>query len=81
MFELQSKWIAGALSNRIALPSPEDMVEDVKAFYASLEASEKPIQYTHNVGSYQVIFSFIQHLIRVVLKIPCARFIKRVTTL
>ncbi|OWM88389.1 hypothetical protein CDL15_Pgr003801 [Punica granatum] len=26
-FELQSKWIAGALSGRIALPSPEEMME------------------------------------------------------
>ncbi|XP_062026007.1 flavin-containing monooxygenase FMO GS-OX-like 2 [Rosa rugosa] len=28
-FELQSKWIAGVLSNRIALPSKEEMMKDV----------------------------------------------------
>lgn len=46
-FELQSKWIAGILSGRIVLPSQEEMMEDVKAFYSELEASGKPKRYTH----------------------------------
>ncbi|KAK7307795.1 hypothetical protein VNO77_41174 [Canavalia gladiata] len=53
MFELQSKWIAGILSNRIALPSKEVMTEDIKAFYSSLEASGTPKRYTHNMGLLQ----------------------------
>ncbi|KAL4288595.1 hypothetical protein AHAS_Ahas19G0301900 [Arachis hypogaea] len=28
MFKLQTKWIAGALSNRLALPSKEEMTQD-----------------------------------------------------
>lgn len=54
MFELQSKWIAGILSNRIALPSKEEMAKDVDAFYSSLEASGTPKRYTHNMGILQV---------------------------
>ncbi|XP_062026117.1 flavin-containing monooxygenase FMO GS-OX-like 4 isoform X1 [Rosa rugosa] len=53
MFELQSKWIAGVLSNRIALPSQEDMMEDVRAFYSLLEASDTPKRYTHNIADHQ----------------------------
>ncbi|KAI4315283.1 hypothetical protein L6164_028112 [Bauhinia variegata] len=51
--EHQSKWIAGILSNRIALPSKEEMVEDVKAFYSSLEAFGIPKRYAHNIGPVQ----------------------------
>ncbi|KAK9984619.1 hypothetical protein SO802_034144 [Lithocarpus litseifolius] len=53
MFEFQSKWIAGVLSNRFALPTQEKMMEDVEAFYSSLEASGVPKRYTHNMGSSQ----------------------------
>lgn len=53
MFELQSKWIARILSNRIALPSKEEMAEDIEAFYSSLEASGTPKRYTHNMGILQ----------------------------
>ncbi|XP_027359994.1 flavin-containing monooxygenase FMO GS-OX-like 4 isoform X1 [Abrus precatorius] len=53
MFELQSKWIAGILSNRIALPSEEEMAEDIEAFYSSLEASGTPKRYTHNLALLQ----------------------------
>ncbi|XP_016651230.1 PREDICTED: flavin-containing monooxygenase FMO GS-OX-like 5 isoform X1 [Prunus mume] len=52
-FELQSKWIAGLLSNRIALPSKEEMMEDIKAFYSLLEASGIPKRYTQNLGDCQ----------------------------
>lgn len=50
MFELQSKWIAGVLSNRLTLPSQQEMMEDVEAFYSSLEVSGTPKRYTHNMG-------------------------------
>ncbi|XP_054824496.1 flavin-containing monooxygenase FMO GS-OX-like 4 isoform X1 [Prosopis cineraria] len=53
MCELQSKWIAGILSNRIALPSKEEMMEDVKAFYSSLEISGMPKRYAHCLGKGQ----------------------------
>ncbi|KAJ6712289.1 DIMETHYLANILINE MONOOXYGENASE [Salix purpurea] len=50
LFELQTKWIAGVLSGHIALPTPEEMMEDVKAFYLTLEASNIPKYRTHNLG-------------------------------
>ncbi|XP_057977859.1 flavin-containing monooxygenase FMO GS-OX-like 3 [Malania oleifera] len=53
MFELQSKWIAGILSSRIALPSQEEMMRDVESFYSRLEASGTPKRYTHNLLGYQ----------------------------
>lgn len=51
LFELQSKWIAGVLSNRIALPSEEEMTKDIEAFYLSLEESGIPKWHTHNMGT------------------------------
>jgi hypothetical protein len=59
MFELQSKWIAKILANRVALPSQEDMIEDIEAFYSSLEASGTPKRYTHRLGSNQVFSIFV----------------------
>ncbi|KAK7252669.1 hypothetical protein RIF29_36781 [Crotalaria pallida] len=53
MFERQSNWIAGTLSNRIALPSKEEMTEDIEAFYSSLEASGTPKHYTHKMSDDQ----------------------------
>uniref|UniRef100_A0A2P2M771 Flavin-containing monooxygenase n=1 Tax=Rhizophora mucronata TaxID=61149 RepID=A0A2P2M771_RHIMU len=50
LFEFQSKWIAGVLSGRIVLPSQEEMMEDIEAFYLALEASNIPKRYTHNKG-------------------------------
>ncbi|KAI3409657.1 Flavin-containing monooxygenase, partial [Psidium guajava] len=52
-FEYQSKWIAGALSGRIDLPSEEEMMEDVKDFYSKLEAAGTPKRYTHNLANSQ----------------------------
>lgn len=52
--EYQSKWIAGVLSGQIVLPSQEEMMEDIKGFYSTLEASGTPKRYTHNMGDYQV---------------------------
>lgn len=53
MFEFQSKWIAGVLSGRIALPLQEEMMEDIEDFYRSLEASNFPKRYTHYMGDSQ----------------------------
>ncbi|XWS49079.1 hypothetical protein CRYUN_Cryun13aG0132800 [Craigia yunnanensis] len=53
LFEFQSKWIAGVLSGRITLPSQKEMMEDIKAFYSSLEASGIPKRYTHCIGESQ----------------------------
>jgi hypothetical protein len=47
--EFQSKWIAGVLSGRFVLPSPEHMMDDVKAFYSTLVASGIPKHYTHKM--------------------------------
>lgn len=53
--ELQSKWIASLLSDRITLPSEEDMTEDVNTFYSSLQSLGTPKRYTHQMaGSLQV---------------------------
>ncbi|KAL6004948.1 Flavin-containing monooxygenase FMO GS-OX5, partial [Asimina triloba] len=51
--ELQSKWVAGTLSGRLALPSKEEMLEDVKNLYAKLDAIGYPKRYTHNLSDYQ----------------------------
>ncbi|XP_062074059.1 flavin-containing monooxygenase FMO GS-OX-like 5 isoform X1 [Humulus lupulus] len=50
LFEFQSKWIAGVLSNRIRLPLVEEMMEDVESFYSMLEMSGLPKRYTHRMG-------------------------------
>ncbi|KAK0587872.1 hypothetical protein LWI29_030259 [Acer saccharum] len=57
-YELQSKWIAGVLSGRIMLPSQQEMMEDVKAFYSTLEASGKPKRYTHAMNDYQFEYNY-----------------------
>ncbi|KAM6557120.1 hypothetical protein CsatB_004139 [Cannabis sativa] len=49
-FELQSKWIAGILSNRIQLPTAEEMMKDVESFYSNYEISGLPKRYTHCIG-------------------------------
>lgn len=51
--ELQSKWIAGVLSGRVSLPSSDEMMADVEAFYRTLDASGIPKRYTHNIGDSQ----------------------------
>ncbi|KAL9246811.1 hypothetical protein vseg_020302 [Gypsophila vaccaria] len=48
-FELQSKWIAGVLSGRISLPSEEEMIENIEAFYSKLEATGVPKRHTHRL--------------------------------
>ncbi|XP_010533773.1 PREDICTED: flavin-containing monooxygenase FMO GS-OX-like 2 [Tarenaya hassleriana] len=53
MFELQSKWVAAVLSGRVSLPSQDEMMEDVKAFYSELEDSGIPKRYTHLMGDSQ----------------------------
>ncbi|KAK9103178.1 hypothetical protein Sjap_020432 [Stephania japonica] len=54
LLELQSKWVAGVLSGRIPLPSQEDMISSVCAFYAKLKDVGVPKHYTHHIGDYQV---------------------------
>ncbi|RWW14868.1 hypothetical protein GW17_00021320 [Ensete ventricosum] len=53
MFELQSKWVAGVLSGRITLPTKEEMLEDVKAWYSELKSAGWPKRYTHNMTNKQ----------------------------
>ncbi|KAK4794797.1 hypothetical protein SAY86_012791 [Trapa natans] len=52
-FEFQSKWIAGVLSGRIALPSEKDMIEDTENFYAELKTAGIPMRYTHKQSEEQ----------------------------
>ncbi|KAG0490322.1 hypothetical protein HPP92_007185 [Vanilla planifolia] len=51
--ELQSKWVASVLSGRIALPTSEEMMDDVNNFYSEMERTGWPKRYTHNIGEYQ----------------------------
>ena len=41
-FEVQAKWIARVLSNRVHLPSMDAMQAEVQHFYADLERQEVP---------------------------------------
>lgn len=52
--ELQSRWVAMALSGRVALPPVEEMMQSVEAFYAKLEASGKSKRLAHNLSTTQV---------------------------
>lgn len=54
MFELQSKWVAAVLSGRVSLPSEDQMMEDVTAFYAKRDANGIPKRYAHKLGGFQV---------------------------
>ncbi|KAL6645367.1 hypothetical protein ACP70R_016975 [Stipagrostis hirtigluma subsp. patula] len=47
MFQLQSNWVAGALSGRFQLPSKQEMMQDVRTSYSELEALGWPKRYTH----------------------------------
>ncbi|XVE65042.1 hypothetical protein DITRI_Ditri07aG0150300 [Diplodiscus trichospermus] len=60
LFEFQSKWVAGVLSDRITLPSQMEMMEDIKAFYLTLEASGIPKRHTHRMDECQ--FEYINWL-------------------
>ncbi|XP_037426923.1 flavin-containing monooxygenase FMO GS-OX-like 4 isoform X1 [Triticum dicoccoides] len=51
VFQLQSSWVAGVLSGRIELPSPEEMMQDVAAFYTDMEARGRPKRFTHDLGA------------------------------
>ena len=42
------------MSNRIALPPEEEMLEDVQAFYLLQEASDISKRFTHMMDNYQV---------------------------
>ena len=52
--ELQSRWVAMALSGRVELPPVEEMMQSVEAFYAKLEASGKSKRLAHNLSTTQV---------------------------
>ncbi|CAM0871207.1 unnamed protein product [Alopecurus aequalis] len=49
--QLQSNWVAGVLSGRIDLPSREEMMEHVEAFYSKMEVGGLPKRYTHSLGA------------------------------
>lgn len=52
--ELQSRWVAMALSGRVGLPPVEEMMQSIEAFYAKLEASGKSKRLAHNLSTTQV---------------------------
>lgn len=49
-FEMQSKWVAGILSQQISLPSQAEMISDVESFYEKLKSDGIPKRYTHSMG-------------------------------
>ncbi|KAL2940412.1 Flavin-containing monooxygenase FMO GS-OX-like 5 [Bienertia sinuspersici] len=52
LYEFQSKWIAGALSGRLPLPSEEIMMEDTEAFYLELEVKGVKKCNTHKIHDF-----------------------------
>ncbi|XP_051230225.1 flavin-containing monooxygenase FMO GS-OX-like 2 [Lolium perenne] len=50
VFQLQSNWVARVLSGRSELPSQEEMMEDMAAFYSELEARGCLKIYAHDLG-------------------------------
>ncbi|KAL6981745.1 aliphatic glucosinolate S-oxygenase, partial [Sarracenia purpurea var. burkii] len=53
LMELQSKWIAGALSGKLQLPSEEEMLADVKENYQQMEESGIPKHHTHFLEAFK----------------------------
>ncbi|VVA92044.1 unnamed protein product [Arabis nemorensis] len=53
MFEVQSKWVAAVLSERVTLPSIDNMMEDLRLSYENLEALNFPKRYMHRLGRIQ----------------------------
>ncbi|PSS24135.1 Flavin-containing monooxygenase FMO GS-OX-like [Actinidia chinensis var. chinensis] len=47
LMELQSKWIASALSGKLLLPSVEEMLAEVEAHYKQMEENGIPKYHTH----------------------------------
>ncbi|EXC26263.1 Flavin-containing monooxygenase FMO GS-OX-like 3 [Morus notabilis] len=60
-WELQSKWIAGILSNPITVPSEEDMMKDINSYYSMLEVSCTPKRYAHNISNSRPSISIEPH--------------------
>lgn len=54
--ELQSKWIARALSGKVTLPSEKDMLNEVELVYQQMEEKGIPKSLTHSLN-FQVNFS------------------------
>ena len=52
--ELQSKWIAMALSGKLELPSSEEMKRWVDDLYDRIKAKGLPKSKIHDLSSYQV---------------------------
>ncbi|CAM6023625.1 unnamed protein product, partial [Sphagnum balticum] len=60
LFQFQSKWIAMALSGKVKLPSPSEMMESIKAYYGQCEAAGKPMHQWHDMGD--VEFQYLDWL-------------------
>ena len=66
LIELQSQWIAGALSGKLLLPSEEEMLDEVEAHYKHMEENRIPKHHTHVLNLIGVSFlkvSFPSHTI------------------
>ncbi|KAL7591358.1 hypothetical protein Lser_V15G31797 [Lactuca serriola] len=48
--ELQSKWIAQALSGKVLLPSEKEMLHDIEQVYIQMEERGIPKSYTHSLN-------------------------------
>lgn len=58
--ELQSKWVAMALSGAVALPPPADMLAAAARFRTELDAAGVPERHVHNLDKYQ--FPYVDSL-------------------
>ncbi|KAI7733636.1 hypothetical protein M8C21_028579 [Ambrosia artemisiifolia] len=50
IIECQSRWIAQALSQKVSLPSKEEMLFDVEQYYQEIKEKEVPEHRTHYIG-------------------------------
>ena len=53
-FESQAKWIAQLLSGKKSLPTWEEMMKSIKAFYQSKDAAGIPKHNTHDIADFEV---------------------------
>ena len=49
VIELQSRWVAGVLSGKVALPSEEEMASSVEELYQHMEEIGWPKHHTHQL--------------------------------
>ncbi|KAK1420133.1 hypothetical protein QVD17_21483 [Tagetes erecta] len=80
--ELQSKWIARALSGKLSLPSETEMLRNVEQIYHEMEVNGIPKSYTHSLNFKMDYIDWLSDELGIIrppqkLKDYYARFIER----